>query len=329
MKRSMLFILIMTMALAGCASASPAAPKELTKIRLPMGYIANVQFAPFYVAVDRGYFKEEGIDLEFDYRFETDGMKLVGAGELPFAVVSGEQVPLARAQGLPVVYVMEWWQKFPVVVVSFADKNIKTPADLVGKSVGLPGFFGASYIGWRGLLYKAGVKEADIKTQDIGFTQVAALQQGKVDAAVVYINNEPVQLRAAGLNVDVIAVSDSVSMVANGIVTNEKTIKEQPELVRGFVRALMRGVKDAMADPELAFNTSKKFVEGLGSDPKNDAIQQQVLAETIKLWQGGTLGKSDPAAWDTTQDVLLSMGLLKEKIDDAKLFTNQFIDEAK
>jgi hypothetical protein len=79
----------------------------------------------------------------------------------------------------------------------------------------------------------------------------------------------------------------------------------------------------------LAFNTSKKFVEGLGSDPKNDAIQQQVLAETIKLWQGGTLGESDPAAWDTTQDVLLSMSLLKEKIDNAKLFTNQFVDEAK
>ena len=59
------------------------------------------------------------------------------------------------------------------------------------------------------------------------------------------------------------------------------------------------------------------------------AIQRQVLAESIKLWQGGTPGQSDPAAWETTQDVLLSMGLIKEKFDNARLFTNQFVDEVK
>jgi len=329
MKRFVLAVLIGAMMLAGCSGTAAPASNAPTKIRLPMGYIANVQYAPFYIAVDKGYFKEAGLDIEFDYRFETDGMKLVGANQLPFAVVSGEQVPLARQQGLPVVYVMQWWKKYPVAVVSLAEKNLKTPADLVGKSVGLPGFFGASYAGWRGLLYKAGVKESDIKTQDIGFTQVAALQQGKVDAAVVYINNEPIQLRAAGLNVNVIDVSDAVTMVANGIVTNEQTIKDKPELVRGFVRALLRGLADAVADPELAFNTSKKYVEGLGSDPAKDEIQRQVLAASIKLWQGGVPGASDAAAWDTTQEVLMNMGLLTAKIDNAQLYTNQFVEGAK
>jgi NitT/TauT family transport system substrate-binding protein len=329
MKKTFLLLTLISLVLAACSNAATPTAPALTRIRLPMGYIANVQYAPFYIALDKGYFAQEGLDIEFDYRYETDGMKLVGAGELPFAVVSGEQVPLARQQGLPVVYVMQWAQKFAVAVVSLADKNIKTPADLAGKSVGLPGFFGASYIGWRGLLDKAGLKESDVKAQDIGYTQIAALQQGKVDAAVVYVNNEPVQLRAAGLDVNVIPVSDYVSLVANGIVTNEKTIKENPQLVRGFVRALLRGVKDALADPELAFNISKKYVEGLGSDPQKDEIQQKVLAETLKLWQAPVLGHTDPAAWDETQRVLMNMGLLKNKIDNAQLFTNQFVDEAK
>lgn len=321
--------LMFSLVLAACSGGAAPASQGVTKIRLPMGYIPNVQYAPFYIAVDKGYFAAEGIELEFDYRSEIDGMKLVGAGELPFAVVSGEQVPLARANGLPVKYVLQWFQKFPVAIVSPLAQNIKTPADLAGKTVGLPGFFGASYIGWRGLLDKAGLKESDVKVQDIGFTQAAALQQGQVEAVVGYINNEPLVLRANGLDVNVIPVGDYVAMVANGIVTNEQTIKNNPQLVRGFVRALLRGIKDAVADPELAFNTSKKFVNGLGSDPQKDAIQRQVLAETTKLWQAPVPGRTDPAAWDETQQVLIDMGLLTDRLANDQLFTNQFVDEVK
>ena len=102
--------------------------------------------------IREAHFKEFGLEIEFDYGAETDGVALVGANELPFAVVSGEQVVLARAQEIPVVYVFAWWQEYPVAVTVMADKDIRTPADLRGKKIGLPGLYGASYVGLRALL---------------------------------------------------------------------------------------------------------------------------------------------------------------------------------
>ena len=130
-RKLVLIMLGVALVLSGCGSPkSTTDAGALTKIRLPMGYIPNIQFAPFYVAIEKGYFKDAGIEIDFDYSFETDAVSLVGANKLQFAVVSGEQVLLARAQGLPIVYVCAWYQNYPVAVASKVDQNIKTPADL-------------------------------------------------------------------------------------------------------------------------------------------------------------------------------------------------------
>ncbi|MEW6029342.1 MAG: ABC transporter substrate-binding protein [Chloroflexota bacterium] len=296
----------------------------LTHIRLPMGYIPNVQYAPFYVAVEKGYFRAAGIEIEFDYSFETNGMALVGAGELPFAVVSGEQVPLARAQGLPVVYVLAWYQQYPVAVVAKAEEGVDSPADLAGKKIGLPGLFGANYVGLEALLFSAGLTEADVTLDSIGFNQVEALASGQEQAVSVYTANEPVQLRAQGVDITELRVSDYVQLASNGLVTNEKTIAEHPDLVRGMVEAFLKGVADTIANPDEAYEISKKYVEGLAE--ADEAVQKEVLARSIELYLGeGELGHSDPQAWQNMHDLLLQMGLLAEPLDVEAMFTNDFV----
>ncbi len=299
-----------------------AAP--LTRVRLPMGYIPNVQYAPFYVAVEKGYFREAGIEIEFDYSFETNGMALVGAGELPFAVVSGEQVPLARAQGLPVVYVLAWYQQYPVAVVAKVEEGVNSPADLAGKKIGLPGLFGANYVGLEALLFSAGLTEADVTLDSIGFNQVEALTAGQEQAVSVYTANEPVQLRAQGVDITELRVSDYAQLASNGLITSEMTIAENPDLVRGMVRAFLKGVSDTIANPGEAYEISKKYVEGLSE--ADEAVQKEVLARSIELYQGDMeLGHSDPQAWQNMHDLLLQMGLLAEPLDVEAMFTNDFV----
>ncbi len=295
----------------------------LTRVKLPLGYVPNIQFAPLYVAVEKGYFKDAGIEIEFDYSFETDAMALVGADQLQFAVVSGEQVLLARAQGLPVVYVGAWYQKYPVAVVSKAAQGIKSPADLKGRKIGLPGLFGANYIGLDALLFSAGLGESDVTLDSIGFTQVESVAADRDEAASVYAANEPVQLRALGFDINELLVADYVQLASNGLIANEKTIASNPDLVRRMVAAMVKGVADTIQNPDEAFEISKKYVENLAA--ADAATQKEVLARSIELWKAERIGYSDAAAWDNMQSTLLKMGLLKAPLDVSKAFTNEFV----
>jgi NitT/TauT family transport system substrate-binding protein len=314
----------LTLSLMACNGPKlDSGTSELTHIRLPMGYIPNVQFAPFYVAVEKGYFRQAGIEIEFDYSFETDGVALVGAGEVPFALVSGEQVLLARTQGLPVVYVTAWYQQYPISVVSKVDQGIKLAKDLTGKKIGLPGLFGASYVGLQALLFSNGMKDTDVTLDSIGFNQVEALAADQEQAVVVYTANEPIQLRAQGYELNEIRVADSVQLASNGILTNEKTISENPAQVRAFVLAFLKGLKDTIADPGAALEFSKGYIPNFAD--LNADVQKQVLAASIDMWQADHPGFSDPQAWENMQQVLLQMGLITKELDLNKAFTNQFI----
>ena len=294
---------------------------ELQKVTLAMGYIPNVQFAPFYIALDKGYFKQEGLEIEFNYGFETDIVALLAKNELQFGIASGEQVILARSKDLPIVNFFNWYQRFPVCITSLAEKNIEKPVDLIGKTVGIPAVQGASYIGWQALLQKNNLNEQEIQLEVIGYTQTASLTEDKVDAAVCYRMNEPIQLEKSGYQVNNIEIADYSNLVSNGLLSNEKTIKENPQLIQKFTNAFLQGLKDTINNPDEAFIISKKYIPEM----KEEEIQKAVLEESIIFWQTEKLGWHNPEQWQQSVELLKEFGLIEKKPAIESLFTNQFI----
>jgi len=223
---------------------------------------------------------------------------------------------------LPIVYVMAWYEKYPIAVVAKTEQNVKIPQDLAGKRVALPGPFGANYVGLRALMGKVGLQESDIILESVGFTQVEVLATDTSEVIVVYSANEPVQLIAQGYDLDVILVSDYVDLVSNGLITNEITLAEDPELIERFVSSVMKGIQFSVENPEEAFQICLKFVEGL--EDADQEVQYQVLLASQELYQTDPYGYSQPEAWENMQQVLLQMGLMKKEIDLDEAYTNDF-----
>jgi len=305
------------------AAPSAASGRSLTTVKVSFSYIPNVQFAQFYMADAKGRFAAEGIKAQFDYGSSTDLMQLTARGDRDFLNASGDEVALARAQGLPVVYVASVYQQYPIAVFAPKGKGLTDAQSLTKLKVGIPSRNGANYIGLKAILYANKIDESKVNLQEIGFSQVQSVQQGKVDAGIGYLNNEPVQLRAQGVDVDVLRVADVYNLPSAGIVTSEKMLADHPDTVRAFLRAMIAGMRDTQADPKGAFAEVLKIVPEAA---KSADVQQQVLAATIDLsGNPAKYGTIDPAAWTRMATFMKETALVKGDPKPEEMYTTKFL----
>jgi len=315
-----LVALVLFAACGNSTSPSATSGSTLKKVSIGLGYIPDIQFAPFYVAQSKGYYRAAGLDVTFHHGIVPDliGSMVLGHDTLVFA--GGDEAMVARSKNLQVVDVATIFQRYPVSLIVPANSSIQTLADLKGHTIGVPGPYGSTYTGLLALLYQAHLSLSDVKVQSIGFTQVAALIAHRVDAVMGYSNNEPLQLKGAGFNVRTFDVSDYQPLVSNGIITTVGTLHSQPQLVRNFVQATIRGLKDVIADPAGAVQISKSYVPNL-----NPTRAMAVLQATIPIWQGNgqvALGFNDSATWQSMEQFLLAQKIIPSPQDITQAYTN-------
>jgi NitT/TauT family transport system substrate-binding protein len=315
-RRSRVAWLSVVLLVAACGPGAPSAA-PLTKLTVGLGYIPSVQFAQFYRAKVQGYYAAAGLDVTFQNGDDANLITLIAQGADDIGIADGTSVIPAVGQGIPIRYAATIYARFPNVVIVPAGSGISSAADLRGKKIGIPGAYGSSWIMLQALLSSASLTTADIVERDYSdYGQGIALQQGQVDAATAYHNNEPVQLGLAGFATRELTVDRIVPLPGPGLIVGTAildgvtiTASQKRDAVRAFVAATLRAMREIDANPQLGLDDTITVVPTLGSDR---ATQLAILRATIEMWHSPNtdahgLGAIDSAGW--TQSLNFMRGL--------------------
>jgi NitT/TauT family transport system substrate-binding protein len=315
-------VAVMAVALTGCAAPGSASPT------IGLSYIPNVQFSPFYVAETDGAFTAAGVKPTLRHHGESEDLfSAMLAGQEQFVVAGGDELMQARDKGMDLVAVASYYRAYPVEVIVPANSSIKSLTDLKGRTIGLPGKYGESWFALLVALRSAGLTEADVKIQEIGYNQIQALSQGQVDAVIGFSNNDAVRFQQQGFATRSLAVADSVPLVGACLITTTTYADQHPDVVRAVVAGTMTGIKSVVADPNHAFTVSGQYVTGLDGDAAATKAPRAVLAATIKLWttpDGSVSPTLDEAQWAKMADFMAQEGLTATRQDPTAAMTNSF-----
>jgi NitT/TauT family transport system substrate-binding protein len=305
---------------AGCASADPGVsqtPSGPIQLKVGLGYIPSVQFAPFYYAEQQGYYEDAGLDVTFENKIDPDLVTLVGQGALDIGVADGTSVIPAVSQGIPVRYVATIYGTYPSIVFSMPFSGIETAADLRGKKIGIPGRYGSSWIMLQALLDSAGMTPEDVTIVEYpDFGQGVAVQQGAVDAATGFANNEPVVLSLFEENdAEVIHIDSIIALPGPGLISGNETLSEKEDAIRAFVAVTLRAMTEIAADPELGLDAAISAVPELAAQRDTQAV---ILDATIATWSpvngGGPFGTIDREGWVASLAYLTELGLVPNPV---------------
>lgn len=289
------------------------APTDLVKLTIGLTYIPNVQFSPFYVAIDQGLFAEQGLEVTLRHhgaQEDSFGALLSGKEDVVFA--SGDEAVVASSAGSTVTTFGTGFQQFPGVLLTAADSGITSVADLRGRTIGMPGHYGSSYYTVLAALHMAGLDDTDVTLQDIGFTQVTALTTGRVDVVVGYSNNETVQFADAGFDVVELAVQDPATptLVGPGLTTVPGRLDD--DVLRGIKAAVLEAEVRILAEPQVAMDATRGEVPTL-SEPGQEETARIVLDATSKLWlrDGTPSMEVDTEAFVRMGEFLAEVGIIE------------------
>ena len=316
--------------LAGCGgsatSEKTAESGELRELDVVLDWYPNALHAFLYEAIEKGYYAEEGLKVNIRFPSNTnDALSLVAAGKADIGLYYQHDVIQARAeQGVPVKSIGAVVQGPLNIILSLKEKNITSPADLVGKTVGYAGTELSEAL-VRSIMENVGADYSDVTMIDVGFDLMSSMTTGNVDATIgCLVNHEVPQMEEEGFEVNWFSLDDyGVPTNYEGVfVANDDAIENDSETLKAFLRASARGFADMQADPEealsilLANQNEENF-------PLSETVERSsinVLLPIMETADAQFLSQSD-ACWQENIDWMLEQGLISSapSLDDVRV----------
>ena len=306
-------ILLLTAILAACQAlpaSSPGGSAELRPVTLLLGYQPDVQFAPFYVAQQEGYYERAGLDVTIEHKPAPDVQRLVADGQAEFGVADATDVMIARTQEIPIRYVSTLYQGFPVAIIGAAADVPADPAGLTGMTIGTPGPFGSSWAALLAVLDAGGLTRDDVAIREYPqFNQAEGLANGDVQLITGFRNNEPLRLEALAMDVGLLTIDEIAPLPGPGIIVGDTLLADDRDLVQAFVRATAEAQAAVIEDPEVGFAAAEEAVPAVAEDPD---VARAVLDATVELWEGGGFanGAIDQDLWRSGYETMRRLGLI-------------------
>lgn len=328
-------LVIATVAATGPSLADATSPEELTELTFASGFGVNASVTPVVVAQERGYFRDEGVDVEFVVPADpTDAMRLVAAGEADIGAVNSLTLLIARPRGIELRSVATTAQTVTNGIMTRPELHFEDLEQLEGLTVGTTGFIGNRVI-FEDILRRHDVDIDQIDFVDIGATGPQALAQGTVDAlADQTIFNGPIQYNALiGAAPDDTTTYDFMSFADLGapryytpnIATSNTFLADHPDAMSAFLRAWTAAFAWSLEHQDEAAQIVVDTYPELALDIVTAQWKTLAPYTTHPDTDQHGLGWQDPEAWQAQADFLYDHDLIEQPIDTAEVLTNEFL----
>lgn len=334
MKKFLALILsgIMMFSVAACSSGQTAENEntagELQDFDIVLDWYPNAVHSFIYVAMEKGYYEEEGLNVNVQFPSNTnDAISLTAAGQADAGLYyQTNTVSTAANQNIPIKVIGTVVQHPLNIVMSMGESGINGAKDLKGKTVGYPGT-PDNEVFIKAMMEHNGLKYEDVTMQDVGFDLNTALITGNVDAIIGgYINHEYPTLLQEGYDVTYFDITDEgiPDYEELVLVTGEKQIEEESDKLEAFIRASKKGFEDMKKDPQAALDTLLKYQDkgNYPLDPEIEKASMEILLPLMESDEQAFLTVNEQS-WTDTIDWLNEQGLLENEISASDILALQ------
>jgi NitT/TauT family transport system substrate-binding protein len=298
----------------------------LDQVKMRLDWVFGTEHSGVFVALQKGFFREEGIDVQvMPGEGSSVTVKLVGTGDVEFGYATADQAVLAADKGLPVVTTAVILQKNPVAIVFPKSTGINTLKDLYGKRLGLQ-LKSAVERQWRAVVKKNDIDTSKITEVPADLAVAKLILAGRIDAGVAFAFNDGLLPVAEGVDMGWIYFRDlGLPMYSSGLITSQDMIKKNPNLVRRFTRAFVKGWTYANEHPDEAYTLTVAANPTL--DNKYNKIKLPAVLELTDSadTRANGIGHSNAEGWNALMQTMVSLDMIKKPLDPGMVSTNEFL----